>query len=197
MFIDDNMREGNDDPFVRAVAKLVVGEAKISVFLDSKKGLDYVLNNLSHRMIVFLDCKFDGYDMQGIDVLKKIRERTSLLYVVMMSANNVDTMSKDAIIEMINEEFISFFDRNNGTAKDACYLIENIKKLWNVRFDCVLESWINRHPEDADKCVYKELGGKSYTWSDILDSLRKQTEPGKSFEKMVNEFYIFQLPEQD
>ena len=193
VFIDDNMREGADNPFVRAIGKLKE-DAKLSVFVDPQEGLDFVLGNLNSRMIVFLDCKFDGYGLQGINVLKKIREQTSLLYIVMMSANAISQISGLDIIEMINEDFIWFFDRNNGTVKDACNLIDRIKNLWTTRFDCVLEQWLVRHPEDNGKEAYCEAtAGKSYTWDDILRELRLQTSVGKSFEQKLNEYYIYQI----
>lgn len=190
VFIDDNMREGNDNPFVRSIGKFKK-EADISVFTDPEKGLNFVLENLNSRMIVFVDCKFDGYGLQGINILKQIREQTSLLYIVMMSANAISQIAGLDIIEMINEDYIWFFDRNNGTVIDACNLIDKIRKLWTTRFDCVLEEWIIRHPEDADKYAYKELGGKSYTWAEILTELRHQTAIGKVFEGMVNDYYIY------
>lgn len=192
VFIDDNMREGNNNPFVRSIGKLKT-EAEISVFTDPEKGLQFVLDNLNSKMIVFVDCKFDGYGLQGINILKKIRETTSLLYIVMMSANAISQISGIDIIEMINEDYIWFFDRNNGTITDACGLIDKICKSWTTRFDCVLEEWIIRHPEDADKYAYREVGGKSYKWSEILVELRHQTTIGKIFEGMVNDYYIYQF----
>lgn len=193
VFIDDNMREGLDNPFVRSIGKFKE-DATLSVFIDPQEGLDFVLNNLNGRMIVFLDCKFDGYGLQGINVLKKIREQTSLLYIVMMSANAISQIAGLDIIEMINEDFIWFFDRNNGTVKDACDLIDRIKTLWTTRFDCVLEQWLIRHPEDNDKEAFSEAStGRTYTWADILEELRLQTSVGKSFEQKLNEYYIYQL----
>lgn len=193
VFIDDNMREGLDNPFVRSIGKFKE-DATLSVFIDPQEGLDFVLNNLNSRMIVFLDCKFDGYGLQGINVLKKIREKTSLLYIVMMSANAISQIAGLDIIEMINEDFIWFFDRNSGTVKDACNLIDRIKTLWTTRFDCVLEQWLIRHPEDNDKEAFSEAStGRTYTWADILEELRLQTSVGKSFEQKLNEYYIYQL----
>lgn len=192
VFIDDNMREGLNHPFVRAIGKLQQ-DAEMNVFQDPRHGLQYVLDNLNSKMIVFLDYKFDGYGLQGINVLKQIRERTSLLYIVMMSANSISQFTATDVIEMINEDYIWFFDRNNGTMQEASILIDRIKHLWNVRFDCILEQWLVRHPEDNAKEAYSELGGKTYTWEDILKELRQQTPVGKAFEGKLNEFYIYQL----
>lgn len=192
VFIDDNMREGLDNPFVRSIGKFQK-DAVLSVFTDPSEGLNYILDNLNNQMIVFLDCKFDGYGLQGINVLKKIRERTSLLYIVMMSANAISQIPGLDIIEMINEDYIWFFDRNNGTFNNANELINQIKRLWRTRFDCILEEWILRHPEDAEKYAYREVGGRSFTWAEMLNELRHQSDVGKVFEGMINEYYIYQL----
>lgn len=195
VFIDDNMRDLDLDPFVRTIADLNT-DAEVAVFTNPEEGLSYILGHLNTRMIVFLDCKLDGYKLQGIDVLSYIREKTSLLYIVMMSANNLAQMQTSSIIQMINEEYICFFDRNNNLPEDACRVIEKIKQLWNVRFDCVLENWLARHGEDAQKVVLKKEG-RGYTWNDILQELRNQTKLGKSFEELVNQYYIYQFSKQN
>ena len=108
---------------------------------------------------------------------------------IILSTNIVTILSA-----MSEEDFIWFFDRNNGTVKDACDLIDRIKNLWTTRFDCVLEQWLIRHPEDNDKEAFSEAStGRTYTWADILEELRLQTSVGKSFEQKLNEYYIYQL----
>lgn len=191
VFIDDNMKKGINEPFVRAIHKLRP-MAEISVFEDPEEGLSYVLNNLDSKMIAFVDCRFDGYGLQGINLLKQIREKTSLLYIVMMSANNLKQIADIDLVEMINQDFIWFFDRNNGTVKDACLLIDKISTYWDSRFDCVLEDWLIKHQTDKDKiALTKER--RSYTWGQLLEEVRLQTDIGRDFERVMNQFYIYQL----
>ena len=144
VFIDDSMKGELDDiPFVKAISKFLT-DAEIEIFDNPQKGLEFVLDNLNNKIIVFVDCKFEGYGLQGINILKKIRAQTSLLYIVMMSANAINQMYSADVIEMINEDYICFFDRNNGTVSDACDLIKRICNLWETRFDCILEDWLNQ-----------------------------------------------------
>lgn len=192
VFIDDNMHDGISDAFVRAIGKKI-NDAEISVFTDPDKGLKFIMDNLNSQLIAFVDCKFDGYSSQGIDILKAIRKKTSLLYIVMMSANNLRQIDGLDIVTMINEDFIWFYDRNNGSVEDACKLINKIIKYWSSRFDCVLERWLIRHPEDQNRIAFKQVSGKTYTWEQILYELRLQTDIGRLFEQMINEFYIYQL----
>ncbi len=43
------------------------------------KGLEFVLENLNSKMLVFIDWNFSGHHKKGIDLLKEIRKKTSLL----------------------------------------------------------------------------------------------------------------------
>lgn len=190
VIIDDNMHKGLSEPFVHTIAKLNP-DAEIFVFIDPEKGFQFVMENLQSKLIVFLDCKFEESSLQGIDILRKIRATTALVYIVMMSANKISGFNDSTLINLINEDLIYFFDRSLD-ADATSNIIDKVKLLWEVRFDCVLENWINRHSEDAEKIVYIE-NGKSFTWQNILMELRNQTAIGKSFEKMINRFYIYQL----
>lgn len=188
VFIDDNLKKGLNEPFVRSICKLRP-QIEASVFVDPAQGLEFVMENLNCRMIVFVDCRFDGYGLQGINLLKQIREKTSLLYVVMMSANNLNQIAGVDLVEMINQDYIWFLDRNNSTVQDACTLIDSIASLWDSRFDCVLEQWLIRHQEDTDKVVYIQ-GKNGYTWGQLLDEVRLRTEVGKDFERIMNQYCI-------
>ena len=188
VFIDDNLKKGLKEPFVLSINKLRP-QIEASVFEDPAKGLQYVLDNMNSRMIVFLDCRFDGHGLQGINLLRQIREKTSLLYIVMMSANNISQIAGIDLVEMINQDFIWFLDRSNSTVHDACALIDSISVLWDSRFDCVLEQWLIRHQEDKDKVVYTQ-NNKAYTWDHLLNEVRLQTEVGKDFERIMNQYCI-------
>ncbi|MBO5583516.1 MAG: hypothetical protein J5942_03395 [Prevotella sp.] len=193
VFIDDNLSE--EEPFVQNIRKHYKDADYKHVFQNPDKGLEYVLDNLNNKMIVFIDWNFSGYRKKGIDLLKEIRKKTSLLYIVMMSANQLGTdIPLDSIIEMMNEENFFYLDRSNDDFNSVTAIIDKIRANWNTKFDCVLEQWLIRHPEDNNKEAYSEAStGKTYTWADILSELRLQSSIGKSFEQKLNEYYIYQL----
>lgn len=192
VFIDDSFTSGTSYPFVRAIGKKIP-EAELFVFTDPDKGLSFILDNLDSQLIAFIDCDFSGYGNKGIVLLKEIRKTTSLLYIVMMSAYNLRQIEGLDIAAMINEDFIWFYDKNNGSVDDACSLIQRITQYWSSRFDCVLERWLVRHPKDKDRIAFRQVSGESYTWGQILTELRLQTKIGRLFEQMINQFYIYQL----
>lgn len=193
VFIDDNLSE--EEPFVQNIRKHYKDADYKHVFQNPDKGLEYVLANLNNKMIVFIDWNFSGYRKKGIDLLKEIRKKTSLLYIVMMSANQLGTdIPLDSIIEMMNEENFFYLDRSNDDFNSVTAIIDKIRANWNTKFDCVLEQWLIRHPEDNNKEAFSEASiGKTYTWADILSELRIQSAVGKSFEQKLNEYYIYQL----
>lgn len=188
VFIDDNMKDGTNDAFVRAIGKNL-SDAELAVFTDPDEGLKFIMEHLNSQMIAFIDCKFDGFAKQGTDLLKDIRKKTSLLYIVMMSANNLKQIEGIDIAAMINEDFIWFYDRNNGSVEGACTLIQQITQYWSSRFDCVLERWLVRHPDDKDKVVYSR-NKTDYSWGQLLNEVRMQTEVGKDFARIMNQYCI-------
>lgn len=193
VFIDDNMSE--KEPFVQNIRKYYKDADYNHVFQNPDKGLEYVLENLNSKMIVFIDWNFSGYRKKGIDLLKEIREKTSLVYIVMMSANQLRTdIPLESIVEMMNEENFFYLDRSNDDFDSVIFIIDRIRAQWSTKFDCVLEQWLLRHSEDNNKEAFSEVStGKTFTWADILVELRQQTPIGKSFEQKLNEYYIYQL----
>ena len=187
--VDDTM--GEKDPFIVELKLDYQKTANVSYFTKVDDAMTFVDEHMSERMIIIMDCRF-GSVWQGVDAVMKLREKTSLVYVIMISANNVNQLSSNDIMSLINTDNI-YFIKNTDIA-GAKEKIDKIQSLWKVRFDCVLEQWLIRHPEDNSKEAFSEVStGKTYTWKDILVELRKQTSVGKSFEKKLNDYYIHQL----
>lgn len=191
VFIDDNFSETS--PLVQTL-DVVFPEADVhNIFQNPDEGVEFVLNNLEKRMIVFIDWNYSGTSKKGISLLKTIRKKTSLLYVIMMSANQVrlnSQMQNADIVEMMNEENFYYFDSSTKDNSDAVELVQTIIDKWESRFDCVLEQWLIRHPDDKYKVVMRQEG-TDYTWDDILKEVRMQTKIGRDFERKANQSTIY------
>lgn len=185
--IDDNMSQ--TDPFIRRFQK-TYSDVEVSLFQDANKGVKFILQNLSVKMIVFLDCKFD-MGIQGMDALRKIREKTSLLYIIMMSANSLFQLPLEDVIEMINNEGIYFI--NNSDTQKADGLIKEIRHKWETHFDCVLEQWLQSHKVTSIPVINR--GGIDYSLNDILNEVRLQTGFGKEIEQLMYKSTILSLLE--
>lgn len=186
IIVDDTM--GEKDPFIVELKLTYQKEAVVSYFENVQEAMAFVDEHMSERMIIIMDCRF-GSVWQGVDAVINLRKKTSLIYVIMMSANSVTQLSGNDIMNLINMDSLFFI--KNTDIEGAKERIEQIRTQWNARFDCVLEEWLLRHPEDNTKEAFSEQG-KTYTWNDILVELRHQTPVGKSFEQMLNEYYIYQ-----
>lgn len=105
VFIDDNFSETSS--LVQTLDVRFPEADVMHVYQNPDEGVQFVLNNLDKRMIVFMDWNYRGTAKKGITHLRTIRENTSLLYVIMMSANqitqNAGVQNAD-IVEMMNEE---------------------------------------------------------------------------------------------
>lgn len=189
IFIDDNFNEMST---LIQTMSVEFPHADVShVFNDPEKGVDYVLGNLDKPMVVFVDWNYEGTTKKGLSVLRSIREKTSLLYVIMMSANKIikNNIQDSDIIEMMNAENFYFFDSSNDDA-DAVVLVKKVLRKMGSKFDCVLEQWLIRHPEDKSKVVIRQ-NGFNYTWDDVLREVRMQTEFGVDFERKANQSTIY------
>lgn len=177
--VDDNMRA--HAPFIKRLEKNFPN-ASVELFDTVEKGTDDILSNINSKTIVFMDCKFD-LGLQGFDGLKKIRDATSLIGIVMMSANSIDHFDNPDIQLMINSKDI-YFIRNNDLI-EAEEKVRSIIQEWDSRIDCVLEQWVlNRKDANMDEPYIKtEEGIKSL--SEILSEIRKRTAIGLRLERNI------------
>ena len=105
IIVDDSM--GDKDPFIVEMKLEFGNEAQVSYFEEVNKAMSFIDEHMSERMILFMDCRF-GSVWQGVDAVLKLREKTSLIYVVMMSANNPTQLVDKDITALINTDNISF-----------------------------------------------------------------------------------------
>lgn len=181
VIIDDNLKE--DDAF------LVEIELQLSIrpILKDKSedGLNYVLNNLDRNLIVIIDYNFPKKEIQGVDVLKRIREKTSIVSLIMLSSCTPTDIGSDDLVEIINNEAFAFMDR----AMDNKQKIEIIKKaihIQNSRVDAVLERWILNQQQDTSNEPYiVSTNGKTFSLNNILSEIRSQSEFGKQLERNI------------
>ena len=105
---------GEKDPFIVELKLDYQKTANVSYFTKVDDAMTFVDEHMSERMIIIMDCRF-GSVWQGVDAVMKLREKTSLVYVIMISANNVNQLSSNDIMSLINTENI-FFIKNTDIA---------------------------------------------------------------------------------
>jgi len=160
------------------------GKENVFLFKHSQQGLDYVLKNLGQKMIVLLDKNFyDGKEIDGIKVFEKIREHTSLVYVILITVSKISEIDGETLKMLINKDLFKLESFTNDYRK-IIELVDEAISLLSTRIDAVIEDWIMRHPTDKrEQVIIKTKEGLTYSMNEILDSIRKRTEVGVEFEK--------------
>jgi hypothetical protein len=182
IIIDDNF-----DMFDPLVVELRENfpEANVSVINNPEEGLNFVLKNLSKKIIVLLDYNFKTGQPKGRDVLLKIREKTSLVYVILMTAKQFSTIPHEELVDFVNNDTLAVV-QNTVDTSEILKIVSKAEQQLSVRVDCILEQWISNHSDDEQNEPYlTTTSGKTYTLKDILTEIRQQTEFGKDMERNI------------
>ena len=179
IIVDDNMKP--TDAFIMWMKKRVLN-AEVVSFRTVEEALSFIFEHLEEKMIIFLDCKFN-MGLQGVDGLMKIREKTSLISVVMMSANSLNQMENLELEAMINSDKLYFI--KNGDLKKAEKLVAEIQKKWVSELDCVLEQWVKNHNSEVRSKPYMVTSEGVLSLNDVLVRIRMRTSLGLKLEKQI------------
>lgn len=179
IIVDDNMKP--TDAFIMWMKKKVLN-AEVVSFRTVEEALSFIFEHLEEKMIIFLDCKFN-MGLQGVDGLKKIREKTSLVSVVMMSAKSLNQMENLELEAMINSDKLYFI--KNGDLKKAEKLVAEIQKKWVSELDCVLEQWVKNHNSEVRSKPYMVTSEGVLSLNDVLVRIRMRTSLGLKLEKQI------------
>ena len=179
IIVDDNMKP--TDAFIMWMKKKVLN-AEVVSFRTVEEALSFIFEHLEEKMIIFLDCKFN-MGLQGVDGWMKIREKTSLVSVVMMSANSLNQMENLELEAMINSDKLYFI--KNGDLKKAEKLVAEIQKKWVSELDCVLEQWVKNHNSEVRSKPYMVTSEGVLSLNDVLVRIRMRTSLGLKLEKQI------------
>lgn len=179
IIVDDNMKP--KDAFIMWM-KRKISKAEIISYRSVEEALDFIFNHLEEKMIIFLDCKFN-MGLQGVEGLKIIRKKTSLISIVMMSANSLNQMENSELETMINSDKLYFI--KNGDLKKAEKLVAEIQKKWVSELDCVLEQWVKNHNSEFRNKPYMVTSDGVLSLNDVLSRIRMRTSLGVELEKQI------------
>ncbi len=174
----------DDNSPIMVELKIKYSNENVLLFKHSQQGLDYVLSNLGEKMVVILDKNFyDGREMSGIKVFEKIREQTSLVYVILLTVSKITEIGDEEIKMLINKDLFKFESFTADYTKIISLVDEAVLSL-GLRIDAVIEDWILRHPKESrDNPLIKTKEGRTYSMNEVLESIRQQTDIGVEFEK--------------
>ncbi len=172
------------DPLVIELREHFSG-ANVTVINNPDEGLKFVLANLSKKIIVLLDYNFKTGQPKGHDILLKIREATSLVYVIIMTAKQFSTIPHSELVDFVNNDALAVVQNTVDTA-EILKLVSKAAQQLSVRVDCILEQWISNHSEDELNEPYlTTTTGETYTLKDILKEIRQQSAFGQKMERNI------------
>lgn len=152
---------------------------------NSNDGLDYVITNLNEKMIVILDMNFSKGELSGLQVFKNIREKTALVYIILITADEVIKIKNEDLIFLINHDAFALESVTTDYSR-IISLVESASHKLDARVDAVLEDWISKQSADKRAKPYLQTkDGKVYTLDNILESIRQQTSIGKQMERNI------------
>lgn len=110
-------------------------------------------------------------------------KETSLIYVIIITAKNYESIPPKDLVEFINENALAIVDKTFSLKKK----IEIIKKATielDVRVDCIIEQWIqNLDPLERNTPYIRTKDGVDYTLESMLHEIRNRTEHGLILER--------------
>ncbi len=164
-------------------------DENVVLFKHSQAGLDYVLNNLGQKMVVLLDKNFkDRNDISGLHVFEKIREKTLLVYVVLISANSISDFSEEELKTIINKDLFKLEKFTNDYTSIIKLIDEAVNSI-EMRVDAAIEEWLTVNGSSNDKPVLI-TNTNQYTLEQILNEIRLESNVGKDFVRKVNNLTI-------
>ncbi|MFT3846218.1 MAG: hypothetical protein QM725_14270 [Lacibacter sp.] len=164
-------------------------ETNVLLFKHSQEGLDFVVNNLGSKMVVLLDKNFkDKNDISGLKVFEKIREKTALVYVVLISANSISDFSEEELKILINKDLFKL-EKFTNDYNAIIALVDDAVSSIGMRVDAAIEDWLMANNLETEKPVLI-TEAKQYTLKQILQEIRNDTEVGRNFVRKVNNLTI-------
>lgn len=174
----------NNSPLLVLLREKYNGK-NVSLFQNPQEGLDYVLGHLSNKIILILDLGFGNGQMQGIDIFERITNETSLIYIIILTSQDLGQIPKSDLKKMINNDAMALVDRTEGYKKVLEYVDKAAHQL-ETRVDCVIERWITKHSdEEREEPYLVTRSGEKYTLNNILKEIRQQTDFGKEMERKI------------
>lgn len=175
--IDDDLRFTTKPLFEELVERY--GSDNVIWKEMPKEGLDYIEKNLTKRTIVILDYHFGDKTAKGLSWLKPLQDTSSLIYVILNTSHEVDTIPPQELKDCINNHLMALVDKTDGYEK-TLYEVDKAISYLNNRVDCILEEWILRHERfTREKPYIKDENGEAISLNDVLEHIRKDTDFGR------------------
>lgn len=183
IIIDDDLRFKQKPLFEELLE--IYGEENVIWKETPKEGLEYLENNLMMRTIVVLDYHFGDKKPNGLSWIKPLQEMSSLLYIILNTSHELETISREDLKDCINNHLMALVDKTDGYEKTIKEVGNAFREL-NNRVDCILEEWILRHEFfTREKPYLKDENGTLLSMNDVLNNIRQDTDLGRKMSSNI------------
>lgn len=181
VFIHDNVPEHS-----YLITRLKEDFESVRLISDPDEGTLYLAQHAADKIIVVLDINFGDGVTNGYQVLNAIRERTFLIEVIILSADDLpDTNVIERIPQLVGMNPSDYIIRGKGKWMDQ--VVKSVTKA-KIHMDNsisgAIEEWISiQDQRKRSEPFIVSAYGKEYSLDDILKEVRLQTEFGQRFKK--------------
>ncbi|GHB83097.1 hypothetical protein [Persicitalea jodogahamensis] len=180
--IHDNMKV--TDPLLFSLRERF-GTDNVILKEVSSEGLEYIFDNLTGKQIVLLDYDLGADQPHAPEIIREIRDRTSLIQIIIFTAKQFSSIPYEYLIEFINNETFGII-QSTADIVDVLSLVDRAAHQLETRVDCVLEEWISKRTDSEKRKPYiTTKAGAVYTLSDLIVEIRKETKLGQQVEKSI------------
>jgi len=174
----------SNDPLI-AQLRDIYGKENVILIRTAEEGEKYVLEHISEKMVVILDVKFNGSETDGIGVFNKVRKQSSLIYIIIWTAENINNIEPEKLKSLVNNEALAMLSSTDDNKAVIDKVNEGVNNL-NLSIANAIELWIStRTEEERKKASVLTRGGDVYSLDQILNEIRKGTDFGKETEKSI------------
>ncbi len=174
IIIDDNLQD--DDPLI---VELGIIYQDIKLFQHSQKGVNFILENLTKRMIVVLDINLGTGEINGHEVLNLVRQQTKLIPIIIWSAK--DSFNVQDMSDFINNNAM-FFVSQTSSSKEILTRISEANKLLKLDVATAIEEWLELQG-NKEQSMIAHGNGNTYSVSDLINEIRQQTDVGQEIQE--------------
>lgn len=187
--VDDSLAE--DDALLVELS-IRFGYKNVLLKNTAEDGLNYILENLDKKLIVLLDVDLGSKERDGIKILMDLRKKTTLVYVIIFTAKELNSLTSTQLSILINNDGVAYV-KNTSDVKDVIKIIEGANHRLDSRIDCAIEQWIMRYKGNKNQPYITSKSGKSYSLRDVLNEVRLQTDFGKELERGMIKIALYFL----
>jgi len=170
VIIDDQLVD--DDPII--IELETEFNTSIKLLNTPKAGIEYVENHINEIMVILLDYRFSTGEPNGSWVIQKIREKSKIIPIILMTVQGNHIKDYDIFI---NNHIFAF---TKGHTYDVLKKVRLAKEYWEQAIAGAFEEWVNSKEKSKREVPYLlTLDNKSFSLNDLLKEVMLQTNLGQ------------------